>query len=121
MMGMHFKLGLYEHQSAGAIQGLIDLLADEPELLDDPDKLRARADHDLRAGLQHHRRPGQARPAHAAERRPLDGLHHRHAAAQGLRARRDGWDGRDGWRRADAHCRPIIDDDRRCSIRSRVD
>ena len=25
-MGMHFKLGLYEHQSAGAIAGLIDLL-----------------------------------------------------------------------------------------------
>ena len=27
VMGMHFKLGLYEHQSAGALQGLIDLLA----------------------------------------------------------------------------------------------
>jgi 2-methylcitrate dehydratase len=27
VMGMHFKLGLYEHQSAGAIQALIDLLA----------------------------------------------------------------------------------------------
>ena len=26
-MGMHFKLGLYEHQSAGAIQGIIDLIA----------------------------------------------------------------------------------------------
>src|ERR1044072_2887467 len=26
-MGMHFKLGLYEHQSAGAIGGLIDLLS----------------------------------------------------------------------------------------------
>ena len=26
-MGEHFKLGLYEHQSAGAIAGLIDLLA----------------------------------------------------------------------------------------------
>jgi 2-methylcitrate dehydratase len=31
--GMHFKLGLYEHQSAGAIQGLIDLLARHPEVL----------------------------------------------------------------------------------------
>ncbi len=30
VMGMHFKLGLYEHQSAGAIQGLIDLLAAHP-------------------------------------------------------------------------------------------
>lgn len=27
VMGMHFKLGLYEHQSAGAIQGVIDILA----------------------------------------------------------------------------------------------
>jgi 2-methylcitrate dehydratase len=35
VMGMHFKLGLYEHQSAGALQGLIDLLRQHPELLDD--------------------------------------------------------------------------------------
>ncbi len=35
VMGMHFKLGLYEHQSAGALQGLIDLLAKHPDLLDD--------------------------------------------------------------------------------------
>ena len=40
VMGMHFKLGLYEHQSAGAIQGLIDLLSAFPKLLDDPDRLR---------------------------------------------------------------------------------
>ncbi|RIL08087.1 MAG: hypothetical protein DCC75_09480, partial [Proteobacteria bacterium] len=33
VMGMHFKLGLYEHQSAGAIQACIDLLASHPELL----------------------------------------------------------------------------------------
>ena len=59
VMGMHFKLGLYEHQSAGAIQGVIDLMAEEPTLLDDPDSLLRRADHDLRAGVQHHRRPGQ--------------------------------------------------------------
>src|SRR5882762_2645144 len=37
VMGMHFKLGLYEHQSAGAIQGIISLIAAEPKLLDDPD------------------------------------------------------------------------------------
>jgi 2-methylcitrate dehydratase len=36
VMGMHFKLGLYEHQSAGALQGIIDLVAKHPELLDDP-------------------------------------------------------------------------------------
>lgn len=34
VMGMHFKLGLYEHQSAGALQGLITLLAQHPHLLD---------------------------------------------------------------------------------------
>jgi 2-methylcitrate dehydratase len=33
VMGMHFKLGLYEHQSAGAIGGLIGLLEKHPELL----------------------------------------------------------------------------------------
>src|SRR5205085_5959810 len=36
VMGMHFKLGLYEHQSAGALQGLIDLINKSPALLDDP-------------------------------------------------------------------------------------
>jgi 2-methylcitrate dehydratase len=36
VMGMHFKLGLYEHQSAGAIGGLIDLITKQPRLLDDP-------------------------------------------------------------------------------------
>lgn len=36
VMGMHFKLGLYEHQSAGALQGIIDQVASHTELLDDP-------------------------------------------------------------------------------------
>lgn len=36
VMGMHFKLGLYEHQSAGAIQGTIDLIQANPDLLEDP-------------------------------------------------------------------------------------
>lgn len=39
--GMHFKLGLYEHQSAGAIQGLMDLLVRHPQLLASPEKLRS--------------------------------------------------------------------------------
>jgi 2-methylcitrate dehydratase len=34
VMGMHFKLGLYEHQSAGALQGLIDLVTASPRLLE---------------------------------------------------------------------------------------
>lgn len=32
VMGMHFKLGLYEHQSAGAIQGVIKLLRENESL-----------------------------------------------------------------------------------------
>jgi 2-methylcitrate dehydratase len=41
VMGMHFKLGLYEHQSAGAIQGLMDLLDRHPELLEDARRIRS--------------------------------------------------------------------------------
>jgi 2-methylcitrate dehydratase len=40
IMGMHFKLGLYEHQSAGAIAGLIDLLTAHPQLLESPEAVR---------------------------------------------------------------------------------
>jgi len=35
VMGMHFKLGLYEHQSAGALQGLITLLEQHRDILED--------------------------------------------------------------------------------------
>ncbi|MFV2066042.1 MAG: MmgE/PrpD family protein [Pirellulales bacterium] len=45
VMGMHFKLGLYEHQSAGAIQALIDLLQRYPQVATDPgeiDRVRIR-------------------------------------------------------------------------------
>jgi 2-methylcitrate dehydratase len=41
IMGMHFKLGLYEHQSAGAIQGLIDLTTNHPKLLNDEHAIRS--------------------------------------------------------------------------------
>jgi 2-methylcitrate dehydratase len=37
---MHFKLGLYEHQSAGAIQGVIDLVAAAPAAARDLEKIR---------------------------------------------------------------------------------
>jgi 2-methylcitrate dehydratase len=40
VMGMHFKLGLYEHQSAGAIEGVQQLLAAHPQLLESPAALR---------------------------------------------------------------------------------
>eukprot|EP01095_Lingulamoeba_sp_RSL-Kostka_P000759 TRINITY_DN1104_c0_g4_i1.p1 TRINITY_DN1104_c0_g4~~TRINITY_DN1104_c0_g4_i1.p1 ORF type:complete len:532 (-),score=242.46 TRINITY_DN1104_c0_g4_i1:239-1834(-) len=33
IMGMHFKLGLYEHQSAGAIQGVLNLLRENPSII----------------------------------------------------------------------------------------
>ena len=39
VMGMHFKLGLYEHQSAGALQGLIDLLSTNPVILEQPETI----------------------------------------------------------------------------------
>jgi 2-methylcitrate dehydratase len=35
VMGMHFKLGLYEHQSAGALQAIIDLVGANPSLIKD--------------------------------------------------------------------------------------
>lgn len=39
VMGMHFKLGLYEHQSAGALQAVIDLLRENPHLLTGVDQI----------------------------------------------------------------------------------
>merc|ERR1719461_1367045 len=39
VMGMHFKLGLYEHQSAGAIQALIDAMRKYPSLMSSIDNL----------------------------------------------------------------------------------
>jgi 2-methylcitrate dehydratase len=33
VVGMHFKIGLYEHQSAGALGGLVNLMIKNPELL----------------------------------------------------------------------------------------
>lgn len=35
VMGMHFKMGLYEHQSAGALHGLLALLSKHPQLASD--------------------------------------------------------------------------------------
>ena len=41
VMGMHFKLGLYEHQSAGAIEGLMNLLAAHPTLAGDVSHIKS--------------------------------------------------------------------------------
>lgn len=40
-MDMHFKLGLYEHQSAGAIQGMLNLLMNNHSLLDNFEKVKS--------------------------------------------------------------------------------
>ncbi|MEM7227367.1 MAG: MmgE/PrpD family protein [Planctomycetota bacterium] len=39
VMGMHFKLGLYEHQSAGALQGLMTMLENNPQILESDDTI----------------------------------------------------------------------------------
>ena len=36
VMGMHFKIGLYEHQSAGALQGLLNIIQKNVGLIKDP-------------------------------------------------------------------------------------
>ena len=99
VMGMHFKLGLYEHQSAGAIQGVIDLIASDPKLLDDPEQLL-----DLRIliyepalsiiGDPHKRDPHTRQSADHSMLYIVATL-----LRKAYEARRTGWDGRDGWRR----------------------
>ena len=39
VMGMHFKIGLYEHQSAGALQGLLNLIQQDPSIAVEPEKI----------------------------------------------------------------------------------
>ncbi len=39
VMGMHFKIGLYEHQSAGALQGLLNLIADHRDIASNIDNI----------------------------------------------------------------------------------
>lgn len=41
VMGMHFKMGLYEHQSAGALQGLFTLLKRQPQIAATPIKIQS--------------------------------------------------------------------------------
>jgi 2-methylcitrate dehydratase len=99
VMGMHFKLGLYEHQSAGALQGVIDLIASDPPLLDDPEQLL-----DMRILIYE---PAFSIIGDPAKRDP----HTRQSADHSMlyivatvlrkafEARRAGWNGQDGWRR----------------------
>jgi 2-methylcitrate dehydratase len=43
VMGMHFKLGLYEHQSAGALQGALDLLVSSPGFVENVQSIVVKA------------------------------------------------------------------------------
>jgi 2-methylcitrate dehydratase len=99
VMGMHFKLGLYEHQSAGAIQGIIDLIANDPKLLDDPDQLL-----DIRILIYE---PAFSIIGDPAKRDPKTRQSADHSMLyivatllrKAYEARRTGWDGKDGWQR----------------------
>jgi 2-methylcitrate dehydratase len=97
VMGMHFKLGLYEHQSAGAIQGIISLIKSEPKLLDNADDLL-----DMRIliyepafsiiGDPHKRDPRTRQSADHSMVYIIATL-----LRKAYEARRAGWDGRGGW------------------------
>jgi 2-methylcitrate dehydratase len=99
VLGMHFKLGLYEHQSAGAIQAVIDLVAADPRLLDDPNQLL-----DVRILIYE---PAFSIIGDPAKRDPRTRQSADHSMLyivatllrKAYEARRDGWDGKDGWQR----------------------
>ncbi|HEY3395035.1 MAG TPA: MmgE/PrpD family protein [Lacipirellulaceae bacterium] len=99
VMGMHFKLGIYEHQSAGAIHGVMKIIAEEPKLLDDLDSLL-----DVRIRIYE---PAFSIIGDPAKRDPRTRQSADHSMVyivatllrKGYDARRGGWDGRGGWRR----------------------
>jgi 2-methylcitrate dehydratase len=99
VMGMHFKLGLYEHQSAGAIQGIISLVESEPALLDDPDQLL-----DVRILIYE---PAFSIIGDPYKRDPRTRQSADHSMVyiiatllrKAYEARRSGWDGKNGWQR----------------------
>jgi 2-methylcitrate dehydratase len=99
VMGMHFKLGLYEHQSAGAIHGLMKLFAEEPKLLDSPDHLM-----DVRIRIYEPAFSIIGDPAKHDPRTRQSADHSMvYIVATLLRkayeARGNGWDGQNGWQR----------------------
>jgi 2-methylcitrate dehydratase len=105
VMGMHFKLGLYEHQSAGAIQGVIDLIADQPQIVDDPAELRS-----LRITIYEpafsiigdpHKRDPQTRQSadHSMVYIIATLLRKAYEARRRDSGGHGGWDGQNGWQR----------------------
>lgn len=99
VMGMHFKLGLYEHQSAGAVQGVIDLIAKQPTLLDEVDDLQ-----DIQILIYE---PAFSIIGDPAKRDPRTRQSADHSMLyivatllrKAYEARQAGWNGQDGWRR----------------------
>jgi 2-methylcitrate dehydratase len=99
VMGMHFKLGLYEHQSAGAIHGILCLVAEEPRLLDDDSELL-----DMRITIYE---PAFSIIGDPDKRDPQTRQSADHSMVyiiatlmrKAYDARRAGWDGSEGWRR----------------------
>ncbi len=99
VMGMHFKLGLYEHQSAGAMQGVLDLIAKEPALVDDPQQIET-----VRITIYE---PAFSIIGDPAKRDPQTRQSADHSMVyiistllrKAIDARQAGWDGQDGWRR----------------------
>src|SRR5262249_32792690 len=97
VMGMHFKLGLYEHQSAGAIQGIIDLIASQPTLLDNQQQLRS-----MRITIYE---PAFSIIGDLAKRDPRTRQSADHSMLyivatllrKAYEARAAGWDGQNGW------------------------
>lgn len=98
IMGMHFKLGLYEHQSAGAIQGLINVLEQQPELLDDFSQLKS-----LDISIYE---PAFSIIGDPAKRDPQTRQSADHSMVyiiatllrKAYEARQNNWDGADGWK-----------------------
>jgi 2-methylcitrate dehydratase len=111
VMGMHFKLGLYEHQSAGAIQGVINVIEANPHVLDDPDQLL-----NLRIliyepafsiiGDPHKRDPKTRQSADHSMLYIVATL-----LRKAYEARKAGWDGKDGWRRLMLSPADYVEDD----------
>ena len=97
VMGMHFKLGLYEHQSAGAIQGIISLIEGQPKLLDDSDQLQNLQIQIYEPafsiiGDPHKRDPRTRQSADHSMVYIIATL-----LRKAYEARQAGWDGHDGW------------------------
>jgi 2-methylcitrate dehydratase len=111
VVGMHFKLGLYEHQSAGAMQGIINIVAEEPKVLDDANQLL-----DVRIRIYE---PAFSIIGDVAKHDPRTRQSADHSMVyiiatllrKAYEARQAGWDGKDGWQRLMLTPADYADDD----------